>query len=693
MANRNGASLIQFVERLQDQTLFQQLNWVGTFQDYLDIVAKNPKVTRNAFQRIYDMIMSYGYEEFMDAKKKLIRYHFFTDQGFDEEDAIFGLEIPLMRLVSFFSAAARGYGTEKRVLLLHGPVGSSKSTIVRRLKRGLEHYSRTDEGALYTFDWYTGELPADGNVLAIPDAQWEPCPMHEEPLHLIPEEMREEFVTHFNQDRPDEEHIQIEGNLCPFCRYNYQDLMRRYNGDWTQMVRHIRVRRFVFSERDRVGIGTFQPKDEKNQDSTELTGDINYRKIAIYGSDSDPRAFNFDGEFNIANRGIVEFIEMLKLDVAFLYDLLGASQEHKVKSKKFAQTDIDEVIIGHTNEPEWRRLENNEFMEALKDRTVRIDIPYITKLKDEVKIYRRDFNPRKVKAHIAPHTLEMAAMWAVLTRLEEPKKANLTLLQKLKLYDGKTLPGYTEDNIKELRKEARREGMEGISPRYVQDKISNALVKYQEEGYINPFMVLNELESGLQHHPLIRTEEERKRYRELLAVVKDEYTEIVKNEVQRAISADEEAIKRLCANYIDNVKAYTQGEKVRNKFTGQYEEPDERLMRSIERKIDIPESRKDDFRREIMNYIGALALEGKTFDYKTNARLQKALELKLFEDQKDSIKLTSLVSQVVDRETQEKIDVVKARLIRDFGYNEQSATDVLNYVASIFARGDVKATK
>jgi serine protein kinase len=464
--------------------------------------------------------------------------------------------------------------------------------------------------------------------------------------------------------------------------------MRLYDGDWTKMIRHIRVRRLVFSEQDRVGIGTFQPKDEKNQDSTELTGDINYRKIAIYGSDSDPRAFNFDGEFNIANRGLIEFIEMLKLDVAFLYDLLGASQEHKIKSKKFAQTDIDEVIIGHTNEPEYRRLENNEFMEALKDRTVRIDVPYITKLKDEIRIYERDFNRKKVQLHIAPHTLEMAAMWAVLTRLEEPKKANLTLLQKLKLYDGKMLPGFTEDNVKELRKGAMHEGMDGISPRYVQDKISNALVNYPD-GYINPFMVLNELESGLKNHPLITNDEERKRYRELLAVVKNEYTEIVKNEVQRAISSDEEAIKRLCANYIDNIKAYTQREKVVNKFTGQAEEPDERLMRSIETKIDIADSRKDDFRREIMNYIGALAIEGRTFDYKTNQRLHKALEMKLFEDQKDSIKLTSLVSRVIDRDTQEKIDVVKARLIKNFGYNEQSATDILNYVASIFARGDV----
>jgi serine protein kinase len=286
--------------------------------------------------------------------------------------------------------------------------------------------------------------------------------------------------------------------------------------------------------------------------------------------------------------------------------------------------------------------------------------------------------------------VEIAAMWAVLTRLEEPKKADLTLLQKLKLYNGKTLPGFTEDNVKELRKESTREGMDGISPRYIQDKISNALVSDRGEGCINPFMVINELESGLKHHSLITIEELRKRYKDLLSVVKQEYEDIVKNEVQRAISADEEAIARLCANYVDNIKAYTQKEKIRNKYTGQMEDPDERLMRSIEEKIDIPENRKDDFRREIMNYIGALAVEGKTFNYRTNERLHKALELKLFEDQKDSIKLTSLVSSVVDKDTQEKIDVVKSRLIKDYGYCEVCSTDVLNYVASIFARGDAK---
>jgi serine protein kinase len=500
------------------------------------------------------------------------------------------------------------------------------------------------------------------------------------------------LLARLNEGRkPNDEQVTIRGDLCPFCRQMVNERLARVGGDWTQMIDDIKVFRLLLSEQDRIGIGTFQPKDEKNQDSTELTGDINYRKIAEYGTDSDPRAFNFDGELNIANRGLVEFIEVLKLDVAFLYDLLGASQEHKIKPKKFAQTDIDEVILGHTNEPEYRKLQSNEFMEALRDRTVKIDVPYVTRLKDEIKIYEKDFNPERVKGkHIAPHTIEIAAMWAVLTRLVQPKQANLTLLQKLKLYNGKTLPGFTEDNVVELKREAVNEGMTGISPRYIQDKISNALVAHPDTDAVNPFMVLNELEAGLRHHSLITSQEQLQHYRELLAVVKEEYEDIVKNEVQRAIAADEDALARLCSNYIDNVKAYTQREKVRDRFTNQFIDPDERLMRSVEEKIDIPEGRKEDFRREIMNYIGALAIDGKRFDYKTNERLQKALELKLFEDQKDSIKLTSLVSNVVDKATQEKIDIVKQRLIRNYGYNDSSATDVLQFVASIFARGHTK---
>lgn len=665
------------IEQLQDANNFRDLHWEGSFEEYLQILREDPKIARSAYQRIYDMIVSYGANEYVQFREPLVHYNFFDDPFEDGKDAVFGLDKPLMELVRIFQSAARRYGTERRVLLLHGPVGTAKSTIVRLLKKGLEAYSRTDEGRLYSFYW----VLENGDKMN--------CPMHEDPLHLIPNELRLLVLKELISENHGLGKVEIEGDLCPACRFTYNQMLEEAGGDWLQVVNRIRVKRLLLSEKDRIGIGTFQPKDEKNQDSTELTGDINYRKIAEYGSDSDPRAFNFDGELNIANRGLVEFIEILKLDVAFLYDLLTASQEHKIKPKKFAHTDIDEVILGHTNEAEYRRLLNNEYMEALRDRTIKIDVPYVTRFSDEVRIYERDFNDHRVTGkHIAPHTLEIAALWAILTRLEQPKRAGLTLLQKLKLYDGKSLPGFTEDSVMELQAETKQEGMVGISARYIQDKLSNVLVSNQTVTCVNPFMLMRELETGLRHHSLITSEDQRKHYRELLSVVRGEYDEIVKNEVQRAITADEAAIKRLCGNYIDNIKAYTQKQKVRNLYTGQDEAPDERLMRSIEEKIEIPESRKDDFRREIMNYIGALALDGKTFSWDSNDRLRNALEMKLFEDQKDSIKFTSLVSNVIDSETQQKIDVVKSRLIRNMGYCEVCASDVLNYVASIFARGD-----
>ena len=391
------------IAAMQDFKLYRELHWEGSFEDYLAIVREKPQVTRNAYQRLYDMIISYGTEEYIDNKKKLIRYNFFKDEQNGGANAIFGLDIPLMRLVHVLKAAAEGYGPEKRVILLHGPVGSSKSTIARLLKQGVEQYSRSPDGALYTFEW-VGLAGTGIDNRATSDRF--PSPMNEEPLRIIPPEWRAKAI-----ERAGALERQVQGarrrRHGPGEPLHLQGPHAEVRGRLGQDGRRstCACRRLVLSEKDRVGIGTFQPKDEKNQDSTELTGDINYRKIAEYGSDSDPRAFNFDGEFNIANRGVLEFIEILKLDVAFLYDLLGATQEHKIKPKKFAQTDIDEVIIGHTNEAEYKKLLNNEFMEALRDRTIKIDIPYITKLTEEIRIYEKDFNGHEDQgqAHRAAH--------------------------------------------------------------------------------------------------------------------------------------------------------------------------------------------------------------------------------------------------------------------------------------------------
>jgi serine protein kinase len=660
--------LFDLVCNSQNEGQHARLSWTGSLEEYFRLLERNPRPARNAWQRLLDMIESHGSET--PTGKSYVTWNLFKDPLGCGRDAVEGLEKPLAELVNMIRAGARHLGPERRIMLLHGPVGSAKSTIARLLKRGLEAYTQTEEGALYTFSWNV-----DGEVI--------PSATHQDPLLLIPGAQRAGVAQRLSLSLGAEYELRIEGELDPVSRFWLKKLMDRYEGDWVKVMGHIQVQRLVFSEADRIGIGTFQPKDEKNQDSTELTGDVNYRKIAEYGSDSDPRAFNFDGEFCVANRGLLEFVEVLKLDVAFLYDLLGATQEHLIKPKKFAQTSIDEVILGHTNEPEYLRLLSNELMEAFRDRTIKIDIPYNLEVSAELAIHRSRYGqPGAPGRRLAPHTLEMASLWAVLTRLEEPALPNLTLLQKAHLYDGQEIQGFTAEQVGELRAACEREGMEGISPRFVQDRIAACLVS--EKPVVGPREILAAIEDGLQHNSMVANQELRRKYLERVAQVREEYQEIIKHEVQVAIAADQEALDRLCSKYLDNVRAHTTREKVIS-GDGTSHAPDERLMRSIEDMIDVPEVRKDDFRHELMNYIAVVHLEGRTFDYRENRRLTRALELKLFEDHKDSIQLTSLVSNVVDPDTQQKIGLIRERLMRRFGYDEYSAEAVLHEVANLFA--------
>jgi len=690
-----GSTMIEFENIFQDydRSNYKSLNSEMSFADYLAACYEKPKLIRNSWQMIYDMITEKGSSSIEEYRKTYTHYNFFDDQ----EIPIIGLAPSKDALVKFIKGAAGGYGTEKRILLLHGPVGSSKSTICRLIKRGMEKFSRTDSGAWYSFKWVDLPIGADGIYTSKEDES----PMHEQPLKLLPLEIRNKVVAELNsihkEKTPEDKQSEIyklkcEGDLNPRCKFFMNKLLKMYDGDLKKVLeKHIVVIRKVYDESNRCGIATFQPKDEKNQDSTELTGDINFSKISTFGSDSDPRCFNFDGEFCIGNRGLIEFIEALKLEQAFLYDLLGASQEQSIKPKKFSQVSIDEAIVAHTNNPEYEKLKSNPYMEALRDRTVKIDVPYTLKWSEEVKILEKDYSRDRLNQHIAPHTLEVAALWAILTRLHDDKDGKLSLVEKAELYDGKLLSGWTEDGVKELKDKYPEEGMSGgVSVRYVQDKISNCLANNHE--YVNMFMVLNELKEGLTNSSLFTNKEQVGRYMTCIDLVVKKLTEILKNEVQRALVGDEDAIIRLCTNYIDNVMAYINKSKMKDPITGQDRKPDERLMRSIEEKISIPEQGSDDFRRQIAAFIGSLANDGKKFKYDSNPQLKKALEAKLFEDVKDTIKLSTLNvsgTNVVDKTSQEKIDAIKTRLIKSYGYNERSATDVLDFVGSIFARGEL----
>jgi len=330
-------------------------------------------------------------------------------------------------------------------------------------------------------------------------------------------------------------------------------------------------------------------------------------------------------------------------------------------------------------------------MEALRDRTIKIDVPYLTEWSDEIKVYQHNYGGDNVRQHIMPHTLEIAALFAILTRLEDDTDSKMDLIHKAKLYDGRQLPGWTEDTVKELKDKFPQEGFHGLSARYIQDKIANCLASHKD--YVNVFHVLSELKDGLSNSSLITNKEDIKRYEYCAQLAIKELDEILKNEVQRALVADEKAIDRMCAKYVDNIIAYVNKEKMIHQITGSKMDPDERLMRAIEEKAGIPEQGCDDFRRSLAAFIGTLATRGKQFRWDSNPQLKSALESKIFEDVKDTIKLSSLTkeSAQLDPDLQEKIDAIKTRLIKQYGYNQQSATDVLDYCSSIFARGDVQS--
>jgi serine protein kinase len=622
----------------------EELKWEGTFHDYFELVSQNPRLAQLSHARVCNMILSSGVEKINEGSlDEINRYKFFSEE-------LYGIDEAIDQIVDYFKSAAQRLEVRKRILLLMGPVGGGKSTIVTMLKRGLEKWTRTPEGAVYAIKG---------------------CPMHEEPLHLIPAELRPDIEKHYG--------IYIEGELCPQCRYN---LEHNYGGRHEDML----IERIVFSEKDRVGIGTFAPSDPKSQDITELTGSIDLSTIGEIGVESDPRAYRFDGELNIANRGVMEFIEILKSDEKFLYSLLTLSQEQNIKTGRFAMIYADEVIMSHTNESEYTAFVGNRKSEALQDRMIMIKVPYNLKISQEERIYEKLLNQSEVlrNIHIAPHTLKVAAMFAVMTRLEEPKKANVDIVKKMKLYDGEDVEGFKSRDVKELKAETVREGMDGISPRYIINRLSNALVK-DGVTYITPIDALRAIKDGFEQHTGINAEQ-RDRYMNLIALARREYDEIAKIEVQRAfVYSFEEMAKNMCNSYLDNVEAYCNKEKLKDPITEEPIEPDERLMRSIEEQIGISENAKNTFRQEILIRISSYSRKGKSFEYSSHERLKEAIEKKIFADLKDVVKITTS-AKTPDNDQLRRINEVIDRLVTDHGYTAESANDLLRYVGTLLSR-------
>jgi serine protein kinase len=645
----NAKDFLRQVEEQRSQEV--ALAWEGTFGEYLELVEKQPSIASLAHARLYNMIVAAGVNEGEGIPKT---YQFFADE-------LYGLEHTMQQLVEeYLNPAARRLDIRKRILMLVGPVGGGKSTLVTLIKRGVEKHSKTDEGAIYAIKG---------------------CPMHEEPLHLIPDELRLQFKQSLG--------VHIEGDLCPVCRY-------RLDHEWGNNIHNVPIQRILLSERTRVGVGTFKPADPKSQDVAELTGSVNIQALTEYGQESDPRAYNFDGELNIANRGVMEFIEMLKAEKRFLYELNTVAGEQTIKASRFVLIYCDVAVIAHTNEYEYNSYFSNKENEAMIDRIFVVKVPYNLRVSEEVRIYEKLIGQSDVqegmpgvemnlsRVHIAPYTLKVAAMFAILTRLRPSRKAGLSLMAKMKLYDGEKQVGdWDQRQVRELHDEFLDEGMNGVSPRLIINRISAALVK-GGKSYVTPIDMLRGLRDGVTEYT--NNEEERRKLLGFIDEVRKEFDEAAKKEVQRAfVYSYEESARTMMDNFIDNVEAYCNREKVKHPVTGEDVEPDERLMRSIEEQIGITENQKREFREGIMRSVASLMRRGQSFTVTSDERLKEAIEKKLFTDLKDVVKITTS-SKTPDAEQLKKVNEVVDRMCREQGYTPESANELLRYVGTLLNR-------
>jgi serine protein kinase len=662
-----------------------------SFEWYLDELYASPKVARNAHQRVADMFDFYGTE--YDEDDGVVEYKLASEDPVnDGENTFYGgvIHEAIHEFVNKVKSGARGLGPQKRIKLLLGPVGSGKSDFDRQVRRYFEHYTTLDDGRMYTFRWTNlcdvihDQDPADDVVRS---------PMNQDPIVLLPQKQRESILADINDQLEAPYTIRNEQALDPASEFYMDRLLAHYDDDLQKVLEnHIEVMRLVADENMRQAIETFEPKDKKNQDETELTGDVNYSKIAVYG-ESDPRAFDYSGAFCNANRGLFSGEELLKLQREFLYDFLHATQEQTIKPKNNPRIDIDQVIVGRTNMPEYKDKKGDEKMEAFNDRTKRIDFPYVLQYEAESQIYWKMLrNADLPDIIVEPHTLEMAGLFGVLTRIEEPDTGSVSLIQKAKAYNGE-IDEAEDIDVKKLRDEAAEkadigEGMEGVSPRFIGDEIAEAIMDsmHRSRNFLSPLTTFNHLEENIENHGSI-PEERFETYHRYLELVRGEYKDRAIEDVRHALAYDVDEIQRQGEKYMDHVMAYIDDDTVEDEITGREQEPDEQFLRSVEEKLDLPEDRKDDFRQEVSNWVSRRAREGDTFNPQDNDRLRRALERKLWEDKKHNINFSALVSsgEMDDEERNQWIDALIEQ-----GYSEDGAAEVLEFAGAEVAKSEME---
>jgi serine protein kinase len=611
--------------------------------EYLEKVRENPGAVKLAHKRLYDMIADKGTVE-VDLEQdprlkrifkgeKLKVYNFFADE-------FFGMEKTLNQIVRYFHSASLRGEESRQVLYLVGPVGSGKSSLVERLKKGLEH--------LQFFYAIEG------------------CPMNEEPLHLVPRHLRKEFSKMLG--------VEIEGDLCPVCRYR---LKEEFKGKWEDVP----VKTQEFSIRAKRGVGVVPPVDPNNQDTSVLIGGEDISKLDLY-SEGDPRVLDLTGALNVGNRGMVEFIEVFKNETEYLHAMITATQEKSIPAPgRHGMIYVDTCIVAHSNEAEWKKFKSDHTNEAILDRIVTVKVPYNMRLSEEVKIYKKIIRQSQFTADIAPHTIEIASMFAILSRLEPTNKCDL--MTKLKLYNGEEVveKGKTKRiDVVELREEAKSEGMNGISTRFIMKALDNALSDNVEMNAINPISVREALVQMVKEADF--ADDVKKRYLEFLQdTLHKEYLEVLEKEITKAfVYSYQEQAESLFQNYLDHAESYVTKKKFKDRSTGEVLEPDEGFMKSIEEQIAIIGTACDGFRQEVIAYLWSAGRRGEKVTYESYEPLKEAIEKKLMASVRDVSRIITK-ARTRDDDQHKKYNKMVEQLIRN-GYPASCVDVILKYAAN-----------
>ncbi len=627
----------------EDRAARESKQWRGTLLEYLEVVKSDPIMTKLAHARIYDLIISAGLHSLHDTDdprtKRLYKdeplkvFNFFAEE-------FFGIERTIAQIVRYFHSASLKGEESRQVLYLMGPVGSGKSSLVERIQRGLEQI---------------------GLIYAI-----EGCPMNEEPLHLVPRHLRREFEKMLG--------VHIEGDLCPVCRY-------RLKSEFNNRYEEFPVAARNFSKRNRVGVGVVPPVDPNNQDTSVLIGSEDISKLDQY-SEGDPRVLELNGALNVGNRGIVEFIEVFKNETEYLHAMITATQEKVIPAPgRHGMVYVDTCIVAHSNEAEWQKFKADHTNEAILDRIVVVKVPYNLRLSEEVKIYQKIIKNSDFRAHVAPHTLELASMYAILSRLEPTSKCDL--MTKLRLYNGEEVveKGRTKKiDVQELKEDTKREGMSGISTRFIMKALDNALSDNVTGNCINPINVREALIQMTKEGDL--PDDTRKQYLEFLQdTLHKEYLDLLEKEITRAfVYSYQEQAESLFQNYLDHAEAYVNKTRVRDRNTNEELSPDEGFLKSIEEQIAIIGSAADGFRQEVIAYLWATSRRGEKISYKSYEPLKEAIEKKLMTSVRDISRIITK-ARTRDEEQGEKYGSMVKNLLEN-GYCESCVDVVLKYAAN-----------